>query len=106
MFDSFYFEKGALPNNREPETAEFQTKCLDCRLDVYRVSRSGDVKIEPYYEKNKDKVLNADIGVYSIRWDGHGIIDKDTKGYYQDYDLKIRNNKVIEAKKVYENGYE
>lgn len=41
MFDSFIFAADVLPDNSEPPTTEFQTKELECELDLYTVNSTG-----------------------------------------------------------------
>jgi hypothetical protein len=82
MYDSFYFEKGILPDNKVSEDCEFQSKCLDCILDTYNVDSEGNISTE------------------------RTSFDDEHLGYKcQEYKIVIANNKIIFVEKVYERGY-
>ena len=96
MFDSFYFAKGVLPDNREAPEKEFQTKCLECLCNNYRVDEHGWVKCDD----DRDAEINEAATVYSH------VFEKDKPTKIQYYKILIHNNKVIFAKKLSEEGYE
>jgi hypothetical protein len=104
MFDSFYFKEGVLPENREKEDTEFQTKDFNCELDDYYIDSDGSIRVVRFYGDN-DEIDDGIYEVYSMRWEPD-INDDDAKFFEQRYRIKIRDGRVINAKKYYEEGYE
>lgn len=108
MYDSFYFEKGVLSDNKEEPSVEFQTKSLNCGLDEYYVDKTGNILVS-FFEKKPEKEqanFTETIIVYSYVWEGSGIITKDTKCRSQKYELEVFRGRVIAHKKIEEEGYD
>jgi len=103
MFDSFYFAEGVLPDNREPNTVEFQSKCLKCELNTFRVAADGSVQRfewgdgEPEIYSNPEPINDAAI-VYSYQGEYPNT-------QVQEYKILIHNSKLIHAEKLVERGY-
>lgn len=100
MFDTFILKKASiLPDNKEGESVCFQTKCLDCNLDVYVIKDDFtvekwiiDEESETIYEPNSNLSFIATI--YSIE-----------KERMQEYEIVIRGSKLVKSKKIFESGY-
>lgn len=103
MYDSFYFESDTLPDNKESKDCEFQTKDLDCGLDKYKVGKFGDIVVESFDGDSKD-IPDGTYRVYSYEWLPH-INDPASKKFEQHYEIKVRDKRLIWAKKTYEFGY-
>ena len=92
MFDSFYFDKDVLRNNKEEPSTEFQSKDLDCELDKYRMGKDS-MEIEKFYP-DEFKPDSFKARVYSIE-----------KGREQEYIIHVHRGKIIFQEKVIERGY-
>ena len=111
MFDSFYFAKGVLPDNKVDEAHEFQCKSLGCSLDVYRIAENGTVTktlfFEPDYDDKPiidDEPINDTAYVYSYVFkdiDGNSL----EQSLEQEYKIVILNSKVMHVEKIREEGY-
>lgn len=113
MFDSFYFKFGTLPDNKVKEDVEFQTKSLDCDLDVYHVNNDLTVT-KSTFDNGKmeltDKPINCIAIIYSHEFLYDNEKDLTNRKYlgckYQEYDITIKDSKIIYMNKTYESGYE
>ena len=93
MYDSFYVEKGVLPENSENEDQEFQTKCLDCNLDVYKVDKNLNVTANKLCGEKITQKINDCAFIYSYVFDGE--ITRE-----QHYKIIIINNKIEFVEKI------
>jgi len=114
MFDSFYFAKGFLPNDKAPEDHEYQTKDLDCDLDIYKVDSQGSVRKFVYDgdggRAEETKPINDSAVVYSREFLYDNPSDLFNRKYigckYQEYKIVIVNSKIAHVEKLCESGYE
>lgn len=116
MFDSFYFKEGVLPDNKVDENHEFQTKSLDCSLDIYHVLGDCTVIKRDFWEEGEDapepdpKPINETLRVYSYEFlyeNEDDILNRKYLGSrYQEYKITILNSKLVYAEKVCEEGYD
>lgn len=112
MFDSFYFKRGVLPDDKAPEGEEFQTKSLECNLDRYYVDSSGHVIKKHYWDgeetaTNHNVTCNAYIYSYEFLYDNEeDLLNRKYLGSkVQEYSIQIVNNQVVRVEKVHESGY-
>lgn len=121
MFDSFYFAEGVLPDNKEGEGFEFQTKDLDLCLDIYLIDADRNVTIRSYEDFEADvrsirAAPDLKATVYSLKFI-YDIEPGEDFGEYlkkrelvktctQLYEIEIKDGKLISAKKIHEEGYE
>lgn len=103
MFDSFYFEDGVLPDNREEgNNCEFQSKDLHCDLFVYEIDKNKNVRKYPCWEEgyeDKPAPLNELIN------EGATVYSYESGGKSQEYKILIHNNKLVHVQKLSEEGY-
>lgn len=97
MFDTFWFEEGVLPDNKENSKMNFQTKDLDQRLDLYFVDKDLNVKKLDMDGTEDMDPLFITCEVYSYNFEGETKI--------QTYKIHITDNKLVHAKKLNESGY-
>ena len=96
MFDSFYFAKGALPDNPFSPDEEFQTKCLACNMDVYRVDENKKVKrysVEVWPDRN------SEIEVFGVINESAYVSGFGNNGRV-DYKILIYNSELVYADKL------
>lgn len=113
MFDSFFFEKGLLPENKVEDGHEFQTKSLDCQLDEYRVYANGTVRKFVYGGHDASRVedtepinVTAEVYSYEFLYDNEDILNRKYLGTrFQEYIVVIAGSRLFSAKKVLEYGY-
>ena len=102
MFDSFYFDVGVLPDNKEGPLMEFQTKDLHCMLNTYFVDYTGHI-LNP-----GPTPINKVIEVYSydFLYSPGSILTRQYLGCnYQEYSLIIRDNQITHIERIREKGY-
>ena len=118
MYDSFKFGKGILPDNKVDADHIFQSKDLDCCLDLYQIDEAGVAAVKEFEDGrctgwNKTP-LNFQAYVYShVFWYENKKTGKiqEERGWpiedykylgadYQCYKIIVVNNRLVFAEKV------
>lgn len=101
MFDTFYFDKDVLPNNKECQNVGFQTKDLCCILEEFKVDKSMSIVSINNYTAND---VTAEFEVHSYQYESDGNFNHiNPRG--QSYEIISVKNKIVYCRKTNEYGY-